>query len=194
MSQESSTQVPAWIIGIVLAIALIFISTNGRFTPGNPALSQYFAAQPTPQVLPEGLELPQLSIGNLPPELQEVAAQGRELLGLGQAAPPVMSSITTPRLKVEISELRQAPEGLKVIGLVTNISDAELEVPISAFELRDTGGASYIAGGGAVARLSPGKSTPLDLTVPLPDGRGLLLIVNLPPDAPAEQVLLAEGT
>jgi hypothetical protein len=93
-------------------------------------------------------------------------------------------------VRVEVRELRPSGGGLKVIGTVTNIAAADVQVPISAFELRDSAGASYIAGGGASATLRPGESTPLELTVPLPKGRGLMLITRLPPDPPAEQKLL----
>ena len=70
------------------------------------------------------------------------------------------------------------------------MSTTDVEIPIDAIELRDNIGATYVAGGPNSVRLAPGESTPLDLTVPLPEGRGLLLTLTLPPDPPVTQVLL----
>jgi hypothetical protein len=181
---------PAWMLGVVIALILIGISTQGRFAPNNPALREYFAVQPTPGGLAPDFTLPELDLGQLPPGLQEAARDVWQRLGATRISRPVEPTAQSARLRVEISELRQEQDGLLVRGSVTNISGAALEVPISAFELRDSTGASYIAGGGASAELQAGASTPLELTVPLPEARGLMLITNLPPDPPLEQRLL----
>jgi hypothetical protein len=184
--------VPLWLWGALAALALIILSSRGRLAPGNDALSQYFAAQPTPAgVVPS---LPSLGLGSLPPELQAAARRLSQQLGAGAGGAPIEPITQTARLRVEVRELQPGAGGLKVSGSVTNIGTAELQVPISAFELRDSSGASYIAGGGASATLRPGESTPLELTVPLPAGRGLLLITSLPPDPPAQQRLVAAET
>jgi hypothetical protein len=184
--------IPIWFWGVLVATILIIISAQGRWQPGNPALAQVFAAQPPAAGQPPTISLPQLDLGNLPVDLQAAAGDLWRQLGLGQNVRPVVPSVRSARLQVEISELRRIDAGLQVLGKVTNISTYEVTVPISAFELKDNTGASYVAGGGGSARLGPGESTPLDLTVPLPEGRGLLLITNLPPDPIVEQVLLVK--
>lgn len=186
MHSDSSRNLPIWVWGALVALALIILSSRGQLA-GNPALSQHFAMQPTPV---GGTQLPDLGIANLAPELQEQARSLWQQIGLGSSGVPLQPSATTPRLRVEVRELRPEAGGLKVLGSVTNISSDSVTVPISAFELRDSSGASYIAGGGASATLRPGESTPLELSVPLPTGRGLLLITRLPPDPAVEQKLL----
>jgi len=66
-----------------------------------------------------------------------------------------------------------------------------LELPIDAFVFRDSAGVTYAASGRGTT-LQPGQSTTLDLTVPLPEGRGLTLVVTVPPDPPIEQILVVE--
>lgn len=187
--QERSRGVPMWLWGAIFAALLILISSRGRLSPTNEALRQVFAAQPPPAGIGAGA-LPQLDIATLPADLQQTARDLLATLGAGGAGAPVQPAVETPRLRVAVRELRPTADGLQVVGEVTNISQGDLAVPISAFELRDSAGASYLAGGGASATLRPGESTPLELTVPLPAGRGLLLVTNFPPDQPVEQKLI----
>ena len=58
---------------------------------------------------------------------------------------------------------------------------------------RDSAGVGYSTGGSAAVTLAAGQTTTLDLGVPLPDGRGLTLILTIPPDPPLEQVLVVEA-
>ncbi|HJZ50100.1 MAG TPA: hypothetical protein VKE41_23165, partial [Roseiflexaceae bacterium] len=58
---------------------------------------------------------------------------------------------------------------------------------------RDSAGVTYSTSGSAAVTLAPGQSTTLDLGVPLPDGRGLTLVLTIPPDAALEQVLVVEA-
>lgn len=194
MDNQSQRGVPVWVWGALIALLLIGLSTRGSFNLSNRALSEYFAAQPTPAGGAPAFGLPQLDLGSLPVELQSAATDLRRRLGLGQGGQPIEPLATTPRLRVEVRELAPQENGLVVRGSVTNTSQSDVQVPISAFELRDSAGGSYIAGGGASATLRPGESTPLELSVPLPPGRGLLLVTNLPPDPPVEQRLLAAET
>lgn len=180
---------PIWVWGFVFGAVLILISTRGRLSPENVALRDVFAAQPAPNL--PSLPLPNLDVANLPAELQQAARDLQAQLGAGQAGRPLEPAVETPRLRVEVRELRPSAEGMTLFGTVTNVSQGEVVVPLSAFELRDSAGVSYIAGGGASATLRPGASTPLELTVPLPPGRGLLMMINLPPDLPVEQRLIA---
>jgi hypothetical protein len=189
MDKHTAGGVPIWILGVVVALVLIVVSSRGGLGLGNRALSEHFARQPAPSG-PE-MRLPQLDLSALPAGVQEAARDLRRTLGLGGPGRPLEPIAETPRLLVNVQELAPIDGGLAVRGVVTNRSTMAVTVPISAFELRDSRGASYIATSGASATLRPGESTPLELTVPLPKGLGLLLITNLPPDAPVEQRLLA---
>jgi hypothetical protein len=183
--------IPLWFWGALVGLLLVALSSRGHLlAPENPALSQYFAAQPTPVGYDPSFGLPQLDIGTLPAELQAAARDLLGTLNAGGAGRPVEPVVESQRLRIEVQELRQVDGGLQIKGQVTNTSASEVQVPISAFELRDSAGASYVAGGGASAPLKPGASTPLELTVPLPPGRGLLLITTLPPDPAVEQRLI----
>lgn len=180
---------PIWIWGFVIGVILIIFSTRGRLSPENVALRDVFAVQPAPNL--PSLPGPNLDLASLPAELQQAARDLQARLGAGQAGRPLEPAVETPRLRVEVHELRPSADGITLLGTVTNLSQGEVVVPLSAFELRDSAGVSYIAGGGASATLRPGASTPLELTVPLPQGRGLLMVINLPPDLPVEQRLIA---
>ncbi len=186
-----SRGMPIWIWGAIVGLLLILVSTRTHlFSPGNAALSEYFAVQPTPTGFDPSFQLPQLELGSLPPTLQKAAGELLARLQAGRAGQPVEPAVETQRLRVEVDALQRSDAGLQITGTVTNIGQDDLLVPISAFELRDSTGASYIAGGGGSATLRPGESTPLELTVPLPEGCGLLLITTLPPDPPVEQRLI----
>jgi hypothetical protein len=190
---DRSRGMPIWLWGTVFAALLILLSTRGRFDPSNEALRQVFAAQ-APSSSAPALTLPSLDLASLPSELQQSARDLLASLGAGGPGSPVEPVAETARLHIRVRELRPGAGGLQVLGTVTNQSGSELLVPISAFELRDSAGISYLAGGGASATLSPGASTPLDLTVPLPADRGLMLITSLPPDPPVEQRLIVVAT
>ncbi len=187
MFDDTQQRVPLWIWGVVLALVLILLSTRGRLPSGNSALEEHFAHQRTSVTL---ADLPQLDLNRLPVEVQQVAQQLQQQLGAGQAAPPLTPVAQSPRLRVEVRELRRAGSGVQIIGEVTNIGTTPITVPVRAFELRDSSGATYVADASGQAELAPGASTPLDLTVPAPPERGLLLRLVLPPDPPMEQVLL----
>jgi hypothetical protein len=115
----------------------------------------------------------------------------RDKFAGGQAIPALTPVASGPRLRVEVREVRRVSDQVKVSGAVTNISSAPLEIGVRAFAFRDSAGVTYAASG-AGTTLQPGQSTALDLAVPLPAGRGLTLLVVLPPDPPLEQVLVLE--
>ncbi|PDV97617.1 hypothetical protein [Candidatus Chloroploca asiatica] len=195
MFDQSPRGMPIWIWGALLGLMLIVISTGGRLMPGdNAALRQIFAAQPPGTGVGAGADggdwLPSFDLGSLPTELQQGARDLLTRLGAGSSGRPVEPIAITPRLRVEVKELRPVADGIEVLGSITNLSSDDLLVPISAFELHDSTGTTYLAGGGASATLRSGESTSLELTVPLPEGRGLLLITNLPPDPSVQQRLI----
>ncbi len=188
--QQGLRTIPAWAWGALIAVVLILLSTRGRLSPNNEALRQIFAAQPTTNGATSDQQLPMLELSAMPAELQQVARDLLANLGAGNSGRPVETAVESSRLRVEVRELRPGAAGITVVGEVTNIGRETVQVPISAFELRDSAGVSYSAGDGASATLKPGESTPLELDVPLPEGRGLLLVTNLPPDPPLEQRLI----
>lgn len=103
-----------------------------------------------------------------------------------------LASGNTARTRVDVLELAPMPDGspgVLVKGVVTNTSQEEITIPISAFLLRDSTAAEYQPDGSATATLQPQESTTLELTVPVPDGRGLVLIVQYANEAPIELTL-----
>jgi len=186
---DDAPPIPFWMIGLLGAFVLIGISIFMQQTR-TVALSDQFARQPTP-ILPLPA-LPQLEVQNLSPEIQEMARNLWRQIGAGNRSQPIDPVGSSQRLRVIIDALEPIANGIRIRGTVTNLTTTELSVPISAFELRDSSGESYRAPGTTIANLPPGGSTPLDLSVPLPNGRGLLLITHLPPDPPIEQRLLID--
>lgn len=179
---------PIWLWGILLALALILLTTRGQVVPDNPALEQTFVRQ-TENL--GDVQLPNLSLGNLPADLQQLARDIQQQLGVQGSAPVLQPVAENSRLRIEINELQATADGVQVIGEVSNIGDTPVEVPVSAFEFTDSYGAVYSADSNSSARLEPGERTALDLAVPLPPDSGLLLTLRLPPDPPLEQMLLA---
>ncbi|HWQ13770.1 MAG TPA: hypothetical protein VNL77_13285 [Roseiflexaceae bacterium] len=188
---ESRSALPVVLGGLLLALALIWIGSGGR-TGRNPALEQQFAPRtPAPgEPTPAPFQLPQVRLPELPPEVQQAVAGVQERLSAGQAAPALTPVASSARARVEVAEVRREGERLRVRGTVANSADAPLTVPPDAFSFRDSAGISYATSGSGAAVLGPGQSTTFDLTVPLPEGRGLTLILTLPPDPPLEQTLL----
>lgn len=188
MQQRTDQIGPIWLLGFLLAGLLIMVTTRGQVIPDNPELEQTFVRQTANR---SEVQLPQLSLGNLPADLQQLARDIQQQLGIHGAAPVLEPVAENSRLRIEISEVQTTESGVQVIGEVRNISNVLVEVPVSAFEFTDSYGAVYSAGSNRSARLAPGESTPLDLEVPLPPESGLLLTLRLPPDPPLEQILLA---
>lgn len=186
---DDTPSVPFWVIGLFGAAFLIGLSIFLQQS-NTVALSDQFARQPPPALpLPA---LPQLDLKDLAPEAQAAARTLWQQLTDGRRSQPIDPVARNSRVQVTIDALEPIAGGVKVRGTVTNLTNSDLMVPISAFELRDSAGERYRAPGTTIANLPPGGSTPLELSVPLPAGRGLLLITELPPDPPLEQRLLID--
>ena len=180
---------PAWIGGILLALALIAISTRGGGV-NSAVLMRRFAPDPNaPTWAP--LQLPKIDLGRLPEGVRQTVGSLRDRFAGGEAVPALTPVASGPRLRVEVREVKRSGDQVQVTGAVSNIGADALELPIDAFVFRDSAGVTYAASGRGTT-LQPGQSTTLDLTVPLPEGRGLTLVVTMPPDPPIEQILVVE--
>jgi hypothetical protein len=188
-------KIPMWVGGIFLALLLILLSNRAGGGLGNPALIQRFTPRPTDPSAPTArpFELPQVHLPSLPPAVQDTFTKLRDRFARGEAVPALTPVASGPRAKVEIGEVRRESDHVQVRGSVTNIGDAPLTIPPGAFSFRDSAGVSYATSGSSPVTLAAGQSTTLDLGVPLPDGRGLTLILTVPPDPPLEQVLVVEA-
>ncbi len=184
---------PLWLGGILLALVLIVLSTRGGGV-NTPALSQHFAPRPTDPHAPTTppLQLPRVDLPGLPPEVQRSLTALRDRFAGGHPIPALTPVASGPRVRVEIQEIARREERVQVRGSVRNIADAPVTIPPGAFSFRDSAGTVYATSGSGGATLPPGQSTTFDLGVPLPAGRGLTLILTLPPDPPLEQVLVVE--
>ena len=188
--QDNRQNVPAWIGGVLLALILILISTRGGGV-NSAVLIRRFAHDPNaPTAAP--YQFPSIDLPSLPENVRESITSLRDRFAGGETVPALTPIASGPRLRVEVSEVKRNGAQVHIGGTVENISNAPLELPISAFTFRDSAGLSYTASGSGTS-LQPGQSTALDLNVPLPEGHGLAMIVSLPPDPPLEQVLVAEA-
>src|SRR5262245_28398537 len=187
--RDDRSKLPAWIAGILVALALIIISTRGGGV-NSAVLIRRFAPDPNaPTSAP--LQLPKIDLSKLPEGVRQTVASLRDRFAGGEAVPALTPIATGQRLRVEVREVKRNGEQVQVSGTVSNIGNAALELPIDAFVLHDSAGMTYAASGRGTA-LQPVQSTTRDLTVPLPTGRGLTLVVTLPPDPPMEQILVVE--
>jgi hypothetical protein len=187
--RDTRPNLPAWIGGILLALALIAISTRGGGV-NSAVLMRRFAPDPNaPTWAP--LQLPKIDLGRLPEDVRQTVSSLRDRFAGGEAVPALTPIASGPRLRVEVGEVKRSGQQVRVSGTVANIGNAALELPIDAFVFRDSAGVTYAASGRGTT-LQPNQSTTLDLTVPLPEGRGLTLVVSVPPDPPTEQILVIE--
>lgn len=177
-------------LGVLIALALIVIGgMNNGF--GSPELARRFAAQP-PAPGDLTLNLPQIEAPQAPPELLRALDDLHKRLSGGQAAPALTPTVASPRIEVRVGDLRRTGDQMIVRGSVRNLGDREVTIPPGAFTFRDSRGVRYAAGSSGGVTLAPGAATDFEFTIPLPEGRGLTLIFDLPPDPPLEQVLLLE--
>jgi hypothetical protein len=185
---NKNDNIPFWVWGALVALVLIVVSARGVPGVDNPALRQRFVTRPADPNAPTAV--PVVDFSQLSAEAQALVQAARERLRQGGSALALTPVAIGQRLRVEVAGVQPSGGGVRVTGTVTNISAAPLDVPVRAFQLRDSTGAVYASNAAGVVTLAPGASTPLDLTVPLPAGRGLHLVVVLPPDPPLDQVLL----
>ena len=193
--RDNQSTLPMWLGGILLALVLILIGSRGAGVGlGNPRLIQQFTPKPTDPSAPTAapFQLPQIHLPSLPPSVQNTLTQLRDRLAAGQAVPPLTPVASGPRARVQVDDVHRDGDKLQVRGKVANAASGPLAIPPGAFTFRDSAGVVYETGGSAGAALDPGQSTSFDLSVPLPAGRGLALILTLPPDPPLEQVLVVE--
>jgi len=182
---------PAWLGGILLALILILISTRGGGV-NSAVLIHRFAPDPNaPTSAP--FQLPKVALPSLPESVRQSVAALRDRFAGGQTVPALTPVATGPRVRVEVREVKRTGAQVHVGGTVGNVGPGVLELPLDAFVFRDSAGITYAASGRGTT-LQPGQSTALDLTIPLPEQRGLSLVVTLPPDPPLEQVLVVETT
>lgn len=177
-------------LGALIALALIAIGgMNGR--SGMPELTRRFAAQP-PAPGDLTLDLPRIEAPQAPPDLLRAIDDLHRRLSGGQVAPALTPTAASPRIEVRVTDLRRNGDQMVVRGSVRNLGDREVTIPPGAFTFRDSRGVRYATASSGGATLAPGAATDFEFTIPLPEGRGLTLIVDLPPDPPLEQVLLLE--
>jgi hypothetical protein len=186
---------PMWMAGILLALVLILLSNRGSGGLTNPVLIGRFVPRPADPSVPtaQAFQLPQVHLPSLPPAMQDTLIKLRDRLAGGGAVPALTPIANGSRARVEVGEVRRVGDHVQIKGSVVNLSDGALTIPPGAFSFRDSAGVSYSTGGSAAVTLAAGQSTTLDLGVPLPDGRGLTLILSIPPDPPLEQILVVEA-
>jgi hypothetical protein len=191
---DNRNTLPAWLGGLLLALVLILISSRAGGVY-NRALSQRFVPQPTDPNAPTAapFQLPRVDLPSLPPAVRDTFSQLRDRFAGGAAIPALTPVASGPRVRVEVKEIQRDGDRVQVRGSVTNISDAPITVPPGAFTFRDSAGITYATTGNRNTTLQPGQTTTLDLGLPLPAGRGLTLVVLLPPDPPLLQVLVVEA-
>lgn len=177
-------------LGVLIALALITIGgMNNR--SGMTELTRRFAAQsPAPNDL--ALDLPRIEAPQAPPDLLRALDDLHKRLSGGQVAPALTPTVAGPRIEVRVSDLRRNGDQMVVRGSVRNPGDREVTIPPGAFTFRDSRGIRYATASSGGGALAPGATTDFEFTVPVPKGRGLTLIVDLPPDPPLEQVLVLE--
>ena len=191
---EERNSIPIWLIGVLIALLLILLGTRIG-GPRNEALERQFAPRPTdPNApTPQPFELPQVHLPSLPPNVQQTVSDLRSRLAGGQAVPALTPVAQGPRVRTEITQVRRSGDQIEIGGTITNTTADALLIPAGSFSFRDSAGVLYAIEGGNSSVLRPGGSVPLNLSVPLPPGRGLTLILSLPPDPPVQQILTVEA-
>lgn len=185
---EEKQQFPLWLGGVLLAVVLIFIASRVN-TPVNPVLQQKFAPQPIDPNAPTSapFALPGVSV---PTGLQEQFDQLRNRFNSGDEVPALTPIAEGGPVRMEIASLQRSGENVQVNGTIQNTGSVPLDVPLSAFSFQDSTGVAYAIEGSGQTTIQPGEQAPFNLEVPLPEGRGLTIILTLPSQLPLEQVLV----
>ena len=190
MKNESA--LPFLLGGLLLAALLIFFSFGGN-TPNDAVLQQRFAPQPTvPGEQPPEVELPKVTLPELPPAAREQVVKISEALSINAKAPALTPVAAAGGITVTVNEVERQGDQVSVRGSVRNDTTADLQIGPEAFIFRDSAGVTYNTRGSGTSTLAPGQETSFDLTVPLPPERGLTMKLDLPPNPPIEQMLVAE--
>lgn len=194
MLDNRNNPIPFWLGGILVALILIVVGTRVGGGGANPRLTQEFAPRPTdPNApTPQPFELPKVELPDLPPDVQRSLTDLRSRLEGGETVPALTPVAANPQVRVEVQQVRRNGDKVQVDGSISNVASTTLSVPTTAFSFRDSAGITYAMTGSGTTTLTPGQSTKLNLSVPLPRERGLTLILNLPPEPPLEQVLVVE--
>lgn len=192
------------VTGILLALAVIWL-VHQQTQQADMALQATFAQQAalrdteialnkTVTALTPRAEMPQISLDDVKRLVPSAVSSLPNLVG-GTPTPEPIANGTTARTRIDVLELApmlDGSQGVIVRGTVTNTSQDEITVPISAFSLRDSTGATFTVDTGAQAVLKPNEYTPLELTVPVRNERGLVLVVLIEGEAPVELKLRDE--
>jgi cold shock CspA family protein len=190
--QRSDSGLPFLIGGLVLAAILILVTFQSG--PNQQVLNRQFAPRPVdpsaPTVPP--FELPVVSLPDLPGDMQTRISDLSEQFAGGQPVPALTPTSGGQNVQVRVSEVRRSGEQVSVRGQVANIGTQHLRIDPQAFSFRDSSGISYAIDGSGATALGPGEEISFDLDVPLPAGRGLTLIVDVPPDPPLDLDLIVE--
>lgn len=191
--RRSESGLPFILAGLLLAIVLIGLSFFAN--PPNPrVLNPLFVAQtpdPAGPTMPP-FELPQIPQPSLPPEVQSQLKGLQDRLTGGEAIPALTPSVQEQGVQIDVRELRRKGENVQVRGLIKNTGASKLTIPPDAFVFRDSAGVRYGTQGANGATLAPDEEVEFDLGVPLPEGRGLSLILSIPPAPPIQQILFVE--
>ena len=189
-------QVPFWLFGVLIALVLILIGNQIGSQPNNVELSRAFAPVPTDPNAPTApsIEFPEVSLPELPPEVQQGVADLRDRLAGGETIPALTPVASSNQLEIDITQIRREGEQVHIQGRVSNIASSSVNIPATAFSFRDSAGTTYGLNGNTITTLEPDQATDIDLSVPLPPDLGLTLIVAVPPDPPIQQILIIETT
>ncbi|MEM8532461.1 MAG: hypothetical protein AAGF95_16580 [Chloroflexota bacterium] len=189
-------QVPFWLIGVLIALVLILIGNQIGSQPNNVELSRAFEPVPTDPNAPTvpSIEFPEVTLPELPPEVQQGVVGLRDRLAGGQSIPALTPVANSNQLQIDITQLRREGEQVHIQGQISNIASSSVNIPATAFSFQDSAGTTYGLNGNAITTLEPEQSTDIDLSVPLPPDLGLTLIVAVPPDPPIQQILIVETT
>ncbi len=191
--RQSDSALPFILAGLLLAV--LFIGSSFFASPPNLRVLQPRFLPQTPD--PSGptdvpFELPQIPQPSLPPDVQSKLKGLQDRLSGGQAIPALTPIVQEQGIQIEVRELRREGEAIQVRGSIKNTGTSKLTIPPDAFVFRDSAGVRYGTQGANGATLNPGEHVEFDLGVPLPEGRGLSLILSVPPAPPIQQILFVE--
>lgn len=171
------------LIAIVIFVVLLVIM---RVMGGQQAdvLRQTFAAAP-PAANAGEITLPPVPTG-----IANLARTATARILGGQATAPLSQRGENGALRVAIETIQPEANELRVLGSVTNISSAPVDVSLDAFKFIDETSTVYAITGSPAATIQPGQTAPLDIKLPINNPRQLKLSVEQPGQPPIEIVLL----
>jgi len=188
----NQSQGPSWLLAVAIFAALLLLLQLLRgSTPAVRPLEEQFAARP-PEAGGGDSGAGNVELPPLPSVVGNLARTAAARIGRGSTAGALTPVAQSAELRIEITGLRRSGTGLQITGGATNTGTGSLAISLADFRFTDETGTVYAAQTAAETTLEPGQRAPLELTIPVPNPKQLVLDVEVQGAPPIRMILLQQ--